>query len=831
MANLPVADFLEARLKEYDPTFDVRKGTAFHQLFFAPMQFIMQPLIDEAVELGTGQSFLKILKQENPDAFPEERVDALVSNYFIDRDGGGNSVGVVRVYYAQPVNREWPATGTVFSGSNGKNYTNPGTFFISRDMMSLNIENGMYYYDIPIVSNDLGEDTVLDAEGLVGLDNDPDALYVLNSSPLKGGRYKETNKELITRARKSIAIRDLVTGKGFNATMFENFGGSLTEIKPIGFGDPEMMRDILFNAHVGGRIDGYFKTAAITPGFKNIVGLLPDYTRQTYGSTNLQLSLVEAAAVPDGNFDVANSKRPVVSQIRPVRAAQYTSPVAIPTAINLTTANRIRIGVAGQVKEIKIAGATASTTTRAEIINHINGAFGYILVTSVGANIKITSPVKSADSYISLLHPEVGGEGASALSLVFGLDEPSSFYGEGPIVFKEDYHYDVNPTYGTITRVLGAFLVEKVATGDVSSGVAAITDPTTDIFLNVVAGDIVTINPDSILVDDLNDPPATLSKDFRVVANEGGRLVLDEPVGFTSSSAKYCVRRTGIKTREVVLVEYWFNPLSIDIGPLVNNTNTLTGEVTRGVRPGRYEQTITDVSFLRINKIEIIDPITYEPTGEVLATGGGYGEGGYGEGPYGIGSSSDYYMIVNSPEERFSAFEDSLIVLHPSLAGLSFRVDYDYVPECVAMHNFVRSESERVIDGDILMKHFVPAYVSGTIQYKIDSTDATVPTNESLTESLKNFITIQSAGTDLSISDVYQYLARATDPYDRYGSYIKPFTLSAFIYNMDGTTTVISSDDKLVVPTPSPFPKYTTCPLSPRITHWIADNIVLERIS
>jgi hypothetical protein len=909
MAKLPVADFLTKRLKEYDPNFEVRKGTGFYQLFFNPLQFITQPIIDEAVELTIAQSFLRILQQPDPDAFPEEAVDSLASNFFVERIAGGVSSGVARVYYASPVDREWPAKGAVFNGENGKTYTNPASFLIAKDVMSLQFENGSYYYDIPVQSEDLGEDTLLDAGGLVGIGNDPDAITVTNIVPFSGGYSRETNTLLIERVRKSIAVRDLVTGKGFNATMFENFGGFLTELRAIGFGDPEMMRDIVYNTHIGGKIDGYFKTAKVSQGFKNITGLLPDYTRQAYGSTNVQLFNAEAGETPDGNFDVSGGHSPIVQQVKPATSAKYTSTVDLSSTINLSSNDRIKITIDGVIKELSLKGSNPATTTKAEILNHINAVFGYMVAFSVGPYIETRSSKKGKTSTITIDDPDIG---TSALTAVFGLAVPTVFYGDGPIVFTETTHYTINTAYGTITRVIGPAVVPTspfpndtldtgtagyrylfslsslgagcnatagdvysnggqtftvrssivyglslscFGTGDPASsgtltkvsgaGDATITftavskvekniftDPTmldlsTGVFHDVAINDIVTFNPHSGNVDDLHGDPLTLKKDYRVLqVVDEHTLVLDEEVPYDKSDINYWIQRTGIKNREVVYVQYWFNPLSIDIGPLV----LLDTDGNRGVRTGREDQTITDVSFLKINKIEIIDPITFEPTGDVLATGGGYGEGGYGEGPYGIGSGSDFYMVVNSPNERFSAFEDSYIVLHPSFVGLSFRVDYDYVPECITMHDFVRSENERVLDGDILMKHFLPAYVGGTIQYKIDVTDSTVPDNDSLTTSLKNFINTQPAGSDLQISEVYQYLARTTDPYDRYGTYIKPFTLTAMIHNTDGTTTVISSDDKLVVPTPSPFPKDTTKPLSPRISHWIADNIVLERL-
>jgi hypothetical protein len=824
MAKLPVSDFLEARLLEYDPNFQVRKGTAFSQLVFKPLQFIIQPLIDDAIQMRVEQSFLRILQQADPDAFSEEAVDALASNLFVDRYPGGKSGGTARVYYTSPVSREWAANGTVFTGSNGLKYTNPSVFSITSAQMSLNIETGLYYYDIPIESEDSGEDTELEEGGIVSIDNDSEASTATNKEALTGGKDRETNTEFIERIRNSIAVRDLVTGKGFSATMFENFASSLTELQPIGFGDKEMMRDIQYNIHLGGKVDGYFKTAKILQGSKSFIGVLIDTTRQAYSSTNVQLFETDTGYVPDGNFDVSNNKRPIVRQLKTATKARYLSTVDLSGDNDLSTYNRVKIGIDGVVYELSLAGSNPSTTTRAEIINTINSAFGYTVAFEVGVSIELRTSTRGQSSEITLDNPNVGD---TALLSVFGLSIPAVFYGDGPITFTETTHYTIDAIDGGITRVVGPLIVSDgvspKTTGEMTVGLPQFIDATTDVFSGVVQNDILTINPNSTATS----PVELVRKDFRILGvTNNNTLVLDEDAEFTGTNISYVIRRTGIKDEESVYVEYWFNPISIDIGPNV----LLDDEGNRGVRPGREDMTITDVAFLKINSIEIIDPITEEATGEVLSLGGGYGQGGYGEGPYGSGAGGDYYVVVNSPHERFSAFEDSFIVIHQGLIGLSFRVNYDYVPECVTYHDFVRSENERVLDADILMKHFLPAYVSGNISYKVDSTDTSIPDNDSLTTLVKEFINVQRAGTALEISDITQFITRTTDPYDRYGSYVKPFTLTAEIHNADGATTIISSGDKLVVPEPSPFPKDTNRPRTARITHWIADEIVLTRL-
>jgi hypothetical protein len=817
MTQLPIADFLRTRLTEFDPRFDVRPGTGFESLFFKPLQFLLQPLADEANTLETAQSFRRILLQDDPDAFSEEAVDALASNLYVDRVTGSFSGGVGRVYYVAAVDREWPALGSVFTGSNGKTYTNPAPFSILATQMSSQIEEGNYYYDIPLQCTEEGEEGDLEAGGLVALTNDSEVVLVTNKLDFAGGRARETNTELINRVQRSIAVRDLVTGKGFNAILFENFASFVTELQPIGFGDPEMMRDIVYNVHIGGKVDGYFKTTSIRIGESKFVAVLTDTSRQGSGTSNAQLFGTNFYNIGASNIDRTGGKDPIVQQVQAASAAVYSSPVDLSAPVNLSTAQYIYIGIDGAFKNIKVAGSVPSQTTRNQIVFAINQAFGINVCAAFGNSIRILSPTQGLTSEIVIDDPI---SGTSALLAVFGLalgGGPYVFLGDGPIVFTEITHYELNDLSGDIRRVVGPVVLGAQTTGVTALDDKEFTDPTPGVFLNVVVNDMVTITTGA----DIGD--------HRVMQKiDDNTLLLDTPLTAAATGISYSIRRTGIKDGEVVYVKFWYNPLSIDIGPLVKLDEF--GAV-RGIRPGREDFTIVDVAFLRIRAIEIIDPVTLEPTGEFLNGHAGFGYGGFGQGPFGIGAGADYRLIINSPTERFSAFEDAYIVFNSALIGLSFRIEYDYVPEVITLHDFVRSENERVLDADILMKHFLPAFVSGTIEYSIDETDSSVPDNETLMAMTKEYITKLPAGSDLQYSDVIQFIQKSTDPFHRYGTFIKFFTLTAVIHNADGTTTVITGDDLLRVEAPDPFPRYTTAPLSPRIAHWIADELILVRMS
>lgn len=812
MAQLPVSNFLKARLLEYDPSFELRSGTGFESLFFKPVQFIVQPLRDDAASVFTNQSLLRILLTDNPDAYSENNVDDIVGNLYVLRRQGANSSGVARVYYNIAFNKEYSTGGAVFTGSNGLTYSNPSPFTITAAQMELQLDQGMYYMDIPIQSDNPGLNTELAAGELVSIANDTSVVQVTNISPISGGLDRELNTALIERAQQSIGVRDLVTGKGFRAILFENFLNSLLEAQPVGFGDGEMMRDIVYNTHIGGKVDGWVKTSKITQGSKDFIGILSDLTRQTYASKNVLLSGTSLQSLGNTSLDRSNNKIPTVKEIKLASPAQFVSLISLINPVNLSVNQHVKIEVDGVSKNIRIAGAVPSATTRNEIVNLINAAFGYNVAFVFGNYIKIKSSTQGLASLVVIDNPDFGN---SAIGASFGLSTvgaPHAFPGDGPVTFIEGTHYNIVDIDGLIQRVIGPTMLATQTTGETTIDSYNFNDATTDIFLNVLPKDILTISTGAD------------AGDYRVLSKiSSNAVVLDKKLTATAT-IDYSVTRTGIKSGELVYVEYYYNPLSIDIG---KNIGLDQYKRVRGIRPGRELYTITDLPIIRVSSIEEIDPLTFEPTGFVLDGTAGYGQGGYGKLAYGIGAGAQWRLVVNEPTARFSMFEDAYIVVNSGLEGLSFRVNYEYVPEIESYHNFVRSPDQRVLDGDILMKHLIPAYVSGEIRYSINASNTTAPTNDALAIMLATYINTIPAGTDLQFSDVLQFIITTVDPFRRYDSYVEPFVLSATVHNTDGSTTKVSGVSKLTIPNNTPI--FTTKPLSARTTHWIYDAITLTR--
>lgn len=889
--SLPVIDLIVARLQEYDPKFELRPGTAFYELFIKPLQIILQPYQIELDNIKLNQSFRRIVELEDPNAHPEDAVDSLASNVFVDRITGGKAAGVGRIYYSEPVDVVYPVDGLEFTSSTGLLYRNTAAVNMTATQMSANIENDLFYVDVSVAASDYGDSYNLEEADMLILVNDTRAITATNKYPIKGGSNRETNLDFITRTKKSIAVRDLNTGKGFTAIMFESFADTLLEAQAVGFLDPEMRRDILYNMHVGGKIDGYVKTTSINTQTFDVVGLLIDETRRIstvnyvylYGTTPVSLRAPR----------VDNTERNVtVSATTASENAQFYSYADLTHAVNMVGAERIKLTIDTVTREMHIAGSVPSSTIINEIVRKINNAFGktvtsivinptvktrtntglcinatdrfydsadrafqnvavgdqlyiyvgtntgtYEVINKISDNVVQVDATFTADqldvpyrvnrtgtymkfnatSVITVDNPDVGN---SALLVAFGLAAPQSVYGSQPRVYNEAVGYEVNYSTGYINRLIGNTVVADTATGVAQVGIYFYDLTLVNPFATVLENDILTV---------VDSAQPTLIQDYRikeVVSNN--QIRLDKPLVAADTNITYRITRTEILDGENVSVDFDYNPLSIDVGGLVPLDEYGRN---RGVRPGREDYTITDMPLLDVSQVELIDPVTKEPLNQVLESRGGFGRGGFGRGGFGRGSSSEWRLKVLDPTVRFSMWENSLILIDPAYSTQSFRVTFRTCPDVSAYQTFADSDLERVLDAHVLIKHFIPALVSANIYYSIDKTNPNTPTNDEVVASIKSMINKMKAGSALDISDIVQVILAKIDPTGSGQARVKlPTTLEAVVHNSDGTKTVLSSNDQLVIPDNTVDDPNPVAPLTPRVAHWIADNITLTRV-
>ena len=685
---LPVKDFIIQRLLEFDSSFDTGAGVPTTGLMIEPLSVILQPVIDELTVVQASSSILTILDSSDPDSFPEDIVDGLASNAFVDRNPGSIGSDVMRIRFFEPQDFDSQQGVLIFRSSGGQRFTNSEAFNVTSPEMSLNKEGTLFFADIPIVSLEEGEDFNTEAGGITRMEAEPNGVAnVTNLFGIIDGRNKETNTELIARIRVAVTVRALVTGRGIIVTLTENFT-TIEEITPVGFGDPEMMRDIVFNVHIGGNCDVYIKSAAFTSASQDFFGIEVDTTRQAPGQGTVVL---------------------------------------------------------------------------------LEESVGYFLGHSSIDRTNIVPVVKAID---------------------------------GLVTYTEGVDYTIDDLPGNIFRIpagSGGIIFHIAGTAGVVTDTKTLTE--TSAFGGVRRGMILTI-----------DTPGTVAGTYTVKDSPDADTVViygNFPTG----------SETGVswKIDDHLSVVYEYNPVSVDIIEAARSTD-------------REIFTITDVPLMFIESIEVLDPLSGEPTGELLDGFGGFGAGGFGIGGFGVGSGADFRLVVTESTLRHSTFEDNYIEFNVNFLGFALRVNYLHAPAIPPIQAFMDDRNNQSETASLLARHHIPIFVDNgeAIIYDIPAADeATSITTDEMVALIEEHIDDIDEATDLETSDVIDVM------YDNGAVRVDIGTIQSLkgeIHNHDGSIEFTLPNDagSIVVPEPE-IADPSEKPLSPRIARFRARSISVER--
>lgn len=264
LTNIDIEGMIVQGLDTYDPEVQAgREGSAIKDIAVKPLTGLLSPYTTELEYIRDGLSFANI------DRLSEDAADALASNLFVTRRTGDIASGIVRLYFEAPKATVIPAE-TEFNGTNLKFYSRQEVT-VSAEEMSLNYDNGMYYIDTIAEAQIQGTQYNIPARSITSATTPlPEGVVaILNPYPFVGGENKETNLALKERTATAITVRDLVTKKGIIYVLPDVYK-FITEVCPIGFRDPEMLRDEILGYHIGGKVDIYIKTAVLAEDSKVI---------------------------------------------------------------------------------------------------------------------------------------------------------------------------------------------------------------------------------------------------------------------------------------------------------------------------------------------------------------------------------------------------------------------------------------------------------------------------------------------------------------------------------------------------------------------------------
>ncbi|NBO09762.1 MAG: hypothetical protein EBV30_10595 [Actinobacteria bacterium] len=123
---------------------------------------------------------------------------------------------------------------------------------------------------------------------------------------------------------------------------------------------------------------------------------------------------------------------------------------------------------------------------------------------------------------------------------------------------------------------------------------------------------------------------------------------------------------------------------------------------------------------------------------------------------------------------------------------------------------------------DILPKNFVPVFVDLSVTIRRDITNLTTPDNAALATLITNLIHKTTAGQGLKASDIIKILEDAG-----VDSVKTPFTMRGKLLNTDGSTTIYSSEDILILPQAT-LARLTDNYVTPRIAHFYPGTVTVS---
>lgn len=300
--DIDLESFLVDRLKTEHPSLDVSEGSGIRDLVIRPMVTMLSPIRREINAIAIAQSL------NNYEKMTRAEVDALLGNFFLSIQTGSLATGTVRVYFAVPQAVVIDSL-VKFSTSDGLNFFPSSIISVTATTMALNRDAGLYFVDVPAQAESTGTSYNISAGKITKVETIIGAVKVTNQLGFQSGVEDETKATAVTRAKSSITTRTMATSRGISTLITEQYA-NIDTIQVIGFGDPEMQRDVIegpqsisgipggfegaadadlsANVHIGGKTDVYVyqpSRAAQTLDVKNVTDVGRRIVRGATGSS------------------------------------------------------------------------------------------------------------------------------------------------------------------------------------------------------------------------------------------------------------------------------------------------------------------------------------------------------------------------------------------------------------------------------------------------------------------------------------------------------------------------------------------------------------------
>ena len=205
--DVDLETFLAERVSEEVPDLDTGPNSGIRDLVIRPMSVMLEPLRREINSIKLGQSL------NDYESMTKDELNSLLGNFFLSMQEGEKASGTVRVYYRTPQTAT-VSTLARFMTESGLIFHASTVTSISGVDMAFQQEGVYYYLDVPVQASETGEKYNIAAGDIVQLDGVVGPIKVTNKLAFTSASEDETPAQAVTRAQDSITIRNLATSRG-----------------------------------------------------------------------------------------------------------------------------------------------------------------------------------------------------------------------------------------------------------------------------------------------------------------------------------------------------------------------------------------------------------------------------------------------------------------------------------------------------------------------------------------------------------------------------------------------------------------------------------------
>jgi hypothetical protein len=256
--TMSLEKFIGTRLVQEFPEISTDDGDAIMDLLVKPARILLEPLVQEVKRVRDNLSF------RDPQTLTLTEAEALGANYFSPRNRGDFARVTVRLYFSAPQNVVVTPGNYCYTGS-GLRFLPTAIQSISSNQMLFNREGTYYYFDVSTIADNPGDGYNVEPGQITRIYGLPAAVKVTNKLRAVGGLPEEDVQTYVDRIEQDLTERSLVTQRGILAVLRRYFP-AISRVAVVGFNDPEMRRDVLRGMGVGPIVASGTKAYPVSDG-------------------------------------------------------------------------------------------------------------------------------------------------------------------------------------------------------------------------------------------------------------------------------------------------------------------------------------------------------------------------------------------------------------------------------------------------------------------------------------------------------------------------------------------------------------------------------------